>query len=52
MSSEIHCIADGARWIAKQAYTHLKPKRYLVDFYYAYEYLAGAIKTLLVFEYL
>lgn len=45
LNTEIHCIADGASWIAKQAYTHLKPKRYLVDFYHACEYLAGAQPT-------
>lgn len=42
INTQIHCLGDGATWIAQQARQNLDPKRYLVDFYHVCEYLGAA----------
>lgn len=44
--TRIHCIGDGAPWIANQIRTQFGSQAtYLVDFYHVCEYLAGAAST-------
>ncbi len=44
--TKIHCVGDGAPWIANQIARYLGSQaRYLVDFYHVCEYLAEAAPT-------
>ena len=45
--TQIHCIGDGAAWIALQAKRSLGPQAsYLVDFYHVSQYLSGAAASI------
>lgn len=41
--TQVHCVGDGARWIAEQVETHFGVRgHYLIDFYHLCEYLGSA----------
>jgi hypothetical protein len=45
--TSVHCVSDGARWIANQAKEQFGTKlRFLVDFYHLSEYLSAAGKAI------
>jgi len=42
-NSQVHCVGDGARWIANQVEEHFGNNgHYLIDFYHLCEYLSAA----------
>lgn len=44
--TKLHCVGDGAPWIANQIKERLGPQaNYLIDFYHLSEYLAGAAQV-------
>jgi hypothetical protein len=44
--TKLHCVGDGAPWIAKQIKQRLGPQaNYLIDFYHLSEYLSGAAEA-------
>ncbi|MGH7908401.1 MAG: ISKra4 family transposase [Thermodesulfobacteriota bacterium] len=47
LNTKIHCLGDGAVWIANQVKEKLGEKAsYLIDFYHMSEYLAGAAEAI------
>lgn len=44
--TQVHCVGDGARWIANQVEEQFGANgRYLIDFYHLCEYLSSAAKS-------
>jgi hypothetical protein len=45
-ATKLHCVGDGAKWIASQIKERLgEQANYLIDFYHLSEYLAGAAEA-------
>ena len=45
-ATKLHCVGDGAKWIANQIKERLgEQANYLIDFYHLSEYLAGAAEV-------
>jgi len=45
-TTKLHCVGDGAKWIASQIKERLgEQANYLIDFYHLSEYLAGAAEV-------
>ncbi len=43
--ARVHCVGDGASWVARQAHLQFGSKSFLLDFYHLCEYLQAAALT-------